>query len=393
MKNMDLDQIRKNTPGVENVIHFNNAGASLPSRDTLEAQLSYLSEETLWGGYETAKKFQDELESFYGQSAQLVNAEPEEMAYTDSATTAWQRAFFSIPYKKGDEVITSESAYESNYIAYLNARQRWGIRIVVTPSHTNGEVDIPSLEKRISPKTRLIAITHIPTGDGLVNPAEAVGEVAQEHGIPYLLDACQSVGQYPVDVQRLRCTFLSSTGRKFLRAPRGTGLLYVCKKHLHLEPLSLDLHGAEWLSETEYNAREDARKFETWECNPANKLGMVTALKELNALDIQEVWKRVVHLADELRGQLDRIPDIQVRDQGKVKSGIVTFTSDRKAATQIQQELKEQNINTSVAVKSGTLLNMKKRGLDQMVRASVHYYNTMEETDQFINALTKILHV
>lgn len=388
---MDIGSLRKNTPGVENVIHFNNAGAALPSKATLEAQLDYLSEEALWGGYETGRKFQDQLLEFYSQSAALLNAEPSEMAYVDSATTGWQRAFFSVPYQQGDEIITSESAYESNYISYLQAQKRFGIKIVITPSTADGEVNVAELDKRITARTKLVAITHIPTSGGLVNPAEAVGEVAEKHGIPYLLDACQSVGQYPVDVKKIRCTFLSSTGRKFLRAPRGTGLLYVSKQYLHLNPFSLDLFGAQWLSETTYKTRQDSRKFETWECNLANKLGMIVALKELNDLKTSNVWERIVFLANHLRKELEKVPGISVHDQGRVKSGIVTFTSDQKTAVQIQLELQNRNINTSVTAQSGTLLNLQKRNLDQMVRASIHYYNTLDEIDQFIIALRQIV--
>ena len=388
---MDITTLRKNTPGVENVIHFNNAGAALPSKNTLETQLSYLSEEALWGSYETARKYQSQLLEFYSQSAALVNAENTEMAYVDSATTGWQRAFFSIPYQQDDEIITSESAYESNYIAYLQAQKRFGVKILVTPSSADGEVDVSELEKLVTKRTKLIAITHIPTSGGLVNPAEAVGEVAERHNIPYLLDACQSVGQYPVDVKKIRCTFLSSTGRKFLRAPRGTGLLYAKKEYLHLNPFSLDLFGAEWLSETGYKTRKDSRKFETWECNTANKLGMVMALKELNELKISNVWERIVFLADRLRGELEQVPSIAVHDQGRVRSGIVTFTSDQKTAPQIHQELLKKCINTSVTTKSGTLLDLQKRNLDEMVRASIHYYNTLDEIDQFIVALRQII--
>lgn len=385
---MNIDKLRQLTPGCENVIHFNNAGAALISQGTLNAQIKYLKEEAQFGGYETAAKFHNELDNFYEQAAKLINSEAGEIAFTESATVAWQRAFFSIPFKEGDVILTGASEYASNYISFLVAKEKFGVDIISIPSTQEGEIDTEALEKRIDEKTKLIAITHTPTNGGLVNPAEKIGEVAKKHKVLYLLDACQSAGQYPLDVKKIQCDFLSVTGRKYLRGPRGTGFLYVNKKLLPtLTPTNLDLHGAVWTEFTKYVAHEDARIFETWESGLAGKYAFASALKELNQLDISLIWSRICTLADYFRTKLEEVDGIVVKDIGKIKCGIVTFNSTRKSVDYMQQALKAKNINTSIAIPSGTLLDAKARNLDKMIRASVHYYNTQEEVNNFIDTI------
>lgn len=388
---MNIELLRKNTPGTAHITHFNNAGASLMSQKVLDTQINYLNEEARRGGYETAALYHDQLEDFYYQTALLINASPKEIAYTESATVAWQRAFFSIPLKKGDTILTTKAEYASNYISFLYVKQEKGVNIRIIPSDQSGEVDIYELEKSIDDTTKLISLVHIPTNGGLVNPAEEVGEIARKYKLWYLLDACQSVGQYPVDVEKIGCHFLSATGRKFLRGPRGTGFLYAKNDVLkELQPVNLDLHSASWTTEDAYQSRNDARMFEIWESNFSAKLGLTEAIKEANALGIENIWKRIVALADMLRAKLSQLNSVEVQDLGRNKCGIVTFTSSIPA-TVMRNALSTKGFNTTVAIKSGTLLDMTDRNIAEMVRASVHYYNTEEEIDNFITTVKNIL--
>ncbi len=232
----------------------------------------------------------------------------------------------------------------------------------------------------------------MPTNSGLVNPAEEIGQVAKEHNIIYQLDACQSAGQYPLDVKKLCCDFLSSTGRKYLRGPRGTGFLYANKNRLNeLIPMTLDLHSAEWDARNNFTQLNDAKKFETWESNIAAKIGLMTAVKQINELGINEIWERVTELAEYLRNELTKINEITVQDIGRVKSGIVTFTSSIYTPSKMAKYFSENKINTVTPILSGTRIDMESRNLDSVLRSSVHYYNTKEEIDTFVS-LIKQLH-
>ncbi|NGP88051.1 aminotransferase class V-fold PLP-dependent enzyme [Fodinibius halophilus] len=389
---MDIQKLRNQTPGTSEVIHFNNAGASLMPSPVSESVISYLREETLRGGYETARKHQEDINRVYSTIANFINAADHEIALQENATMAWNMAFFAINFEDGDRILTSVSEYASNYIAYLKLQEEVNVSIEVIPNDETGSTSVEALSSMMDEKVKLISITHMPTNSGLVNPVEEIGTLAKEHPCLYLVDACQSVGQYPVDVEKIGCDMLSATGRKYLRGPRGTGFLYVNDDILpHLTPPFLDLHSAKWVTEDEYQMRDDARRFENWETNYAGVIGLKKAVSYAAQLGIDEIWHRIRDLGEKLRSTLSQIPNVTVHDIGKTKGGIVTFTIDGVSAESVLKELSEKhNINVSTSGKHSTLLDMEKRSLDELTRASVHYYNTDEEILKLTRAIRKI---
>jgi len=385
---VDINRPRKDTPACENIIHFNNAGASLMPLPVTKALHEYLESEARIGGYETADLYADSLDRLYVSAAQLLNCQPGEIAFVENATRAWDMAFYSFNFKPGDKILTAVAEYGSNVIAYLQQAKRSGVEVVFIPNDGHGQVDTGALSKMIDNKVKLISISHIPTGGGLVNPAIEIGRIARQHGIPYLLDACQSVGQIPVEVDAIGCDLLSITGRKYLRGPRGTGLLYVRNTILNeLDPPFLDQHAADLISPTEYKVREDAKKFENWEQFFAGKYALAVAIDYALSWGLDSIQQRIYGLADYLRNQLSDLDDITVTDEGIEKCGIVTFTSRSRDADSIKNLLAEKKINVSVSDGSGSLVSFQQRGLKQLVRASVHYFNTEAEIENFVNCL------
>jgi len=385
---LDIKQLRSDTPGTQNVIHLNNAGASLMPKQVSEATVTYLYEESHFGGYETAQKCGEEINQVYHNIADFINVGSQEIAIQENATMAWNMAFYAIPFEDGDRILTSVSEYASNYIAYLKLQQEIDITIDVIPNTESGQTSVAALFDMIDDRVKLISITHMPTNSGLVNPVEEIGGIANQHSCYYLVDACQSVGQYPVDVKKIGCDMLSATGRKYLRGPPGTGFLYVDDNILsELTPPFLDLHSAEWTAEDEYSIHNDARRFENWETNYAGLMGLSKAVSYANELGIHNIWQRIQMLADHLREKLSNIDGVTVQDIGNVQGGIVTFTMDEMSAQQILDKLSGHNINVSISGKSSTLLDMNRRNLAEVVRASVHYYNTKEEITEFTEVL------
>jgi len=390
---IDIARARRDTPGCDSVLHFNNAGASLMPTPVLETVIEHLRLEAHIGGYEAAEHASSLLESVYDSLARLLNCEREEVALIENATRAWDMAFYSIPFKAGDVILTAQASYASNYIAFLQMARQSGVEVKVVPNDQHGQLSLPKLRQMIDSRTALIAITHMPTNGGLVNPASEVGEIARDAGVLYLLDACQSVGQMPVDVKKIGCDMLSSTGRKYLRGPRGTGFLYVRKGILEtLEPPMLDLHAATWITRDNYEIRNDARRFENWEFYVAGRLGLGKAVDYALGIGLEPIWLRVQSLSSLLRKRLDQLPWVVVRDLGAVRSGIVTFTVDGVDPKRLQNGLAAQGINVITTTIYSARLDMEQRQLNEMMRASVHYYNTEDEINRFIDAVHAMRH-
>jgi cysteine desulfurase / selenocysteine lyase len=388
---IDIQKIRAETPSCENLLHFNNAGASLMPTCVYEAVTNHLKSENAHGGYEAARLASDELDAFYTEFAGLLNAAPDEIAYVENATRAWDMAFYGLPLQPGDRVLTHSAEYVSNYLALLQQAKLRGIEIDLVPSDVFGQVDVAALEAMITPRTRLIALTHVPTHGGLVNPAVEVGKVARKHGLIYMLDACQSVGQMVVDVQEIGCDILSGTGRKFLRGPRGTGFLYVRREMTkQIEPPFIDLHSAVWTGPNSYEISNDAKRFENWESFVAGRIGLMTAVRYAREIGLKAIEQHVVGLAANLRQELDGVKGVTVHDLGQRKCGIVTFSKDGTEPRDIAEKLLAQKINVSVSPIGSARLDLGPRGLNSLTRASVHYFNTDAEIDRFVEAINAI---
>lgn len=386
------EKARAETPGCQNVLHFNNAGAALMPQPVINAMMEHLRLESEIGGYEAAERKRKESERLYGAAASMLNCSPPEIAFVENATRAWDMAFYSIPFRSGDRILTAAAEYASNFISYLQVARKTGVVIDVIPSDESGAVSVDALANMMDQHVKLIAITHVPTNGGLVNPAAAIGKIAREANVLYLLDACQAVGQMPLDVRQIGCSMLSATGRKFIRGPRATGFLYVDRRITEmLEPVFLDMHSATWKSLERYEIRADARRFENWEQNYAGKIGLATAIDYGMHWGLDQIYKRVQHLAEILRVRLVQNPKIKVHDLGREKCGIVTFSVEGINPEKIKAELAVRKINVTVSPKSSTLIDMQSRGLEDLVRASVHYYNTEEEVDRFCKTLSEIV--
>ncbi len=388
---LDMEKIRAETPGVAHSTHLLAAGSGLMPQPVVDAVVTHTQLEARIGGYEAHAAEMDALEGVYDSVAGFIGAKRHEIALVPNATVAWCHAFYALPLEKGARILTCEAEYAANYLAFLQRAKRDGLVIDVVPSDASGAVDLDALECMIDDRVGLIAMTWVPTNGGLVNPAAEIGKIAQKHGIPYLLDACQAVGQLPVDVNELGCDFLSATGRKFLRGPRGTGFLYVAERWLdRLEPAMIDLFSASWISTNKYKLRDDARRFETWENAYALRAGLGAAVDYAAALGMDAIKARACALAELCRDGLADVKGAEVRDIGAEQCAIVSFTIEGMDADATVCALRERGVVIGASTPFSTRLDAEARNLPTLMRMAPHYYNTEAEIERFFSALSAL---
>ena len=380
---MDIDALRAQTPGCAGRVHLNNAGAALMSQPTLDAMTAHLHREAQIGGYEAAVQARDAVAATYAAVAELVGGQSEEVALFDNATHAWNAAFYSVPLGPGDQILTGRAEYGSNVLAYWQAARRAGAEVVVVPDDEHGQLDLAALERLAGPRARLIGVSHVPTSGGLVQPAAAIGRIARGCGALYLLDATQSAGQFPVNVDAIGCDMLTGTGRKFLRGPRGTGFLWVRTAALdRLDPFVAEIGSATWDGRQGFTWAPGARRFATWEHSYVNVLGLGAALRQALDLGLEAIGQRAIALGAELRRRLAGLPGVTVHDLGRVRCAIVTAKIDGLAAEQAAEALAKAGVNVSTTVPEDNPLDTPDRDVHPLIRFSPHYYNTEDEIDR-----------
>lgn len=389
----EIAGFRNETPGCRNVMHFNNAGASLMPEPVREAIFGHVDLEAFIGGYEAAAARADEIAGFYSSAAKLLHAQPCEIAFTANATDAFSRAISSIPFKPGEVILTTNEDYISNQITYLAFQRRMGVRLIRARSLPSGGVDLNDFEDCLKRhKPRLVSVSHIPTNSGLIQPAAEIGSLCEKYQTLYLLDACQSVGQLDVDVRQLKCDFLSATSRKFLRGPRGAGFLYVSESVLDkgYEPLFIDMRGAEWVAPDRYIPKKDATRFEDWEFAYALLLGTKAAIDYAIGIDLNRIEKQIKYLSDHIRAGLQKIPGITVLDKGPALGGLITFHLQGSDPVFLKNELKKHTLNVETSLRDYAVIDFDEKQVGWAIRVSPHYFNNQEEVDSLIGAVDSL---
>ena len=387
----NVTKLRAETPGCAHRVHLNNAGAALLSRRTLAAMTAHLDLEAHIGGYEAAEAAAESITAAYTDLARLVGGDASQVALFDNSTHAWNAAFYSVPFKPGDRILTGRNEYGSNVLAYLQIAQRFGAEVVVVPNDDTGQIDTDRLAELLDERVKLIGLTWIPTSGGLVNPAAEVGRIARRADVLYLLDATQAVGQLPIDVNSLGCDLLTGTGRKYLRGPRGTGFLWAGDRALErLDPYVAEIRSATWDGGRSFTWADGARRFETWENSYVNIVGLGAAVAQTLELGVDAISARTRELGAYLRDSLATIDGVAVHDLGTEKCAIVTASVSGWPAVDVASALAAQDINVSTTVAEHSQFDTEDRAVHPLVRISPHYYNTHAELDRTVAAVDRL---
>lgn len=385
---------RADTPGADRLVHLNNAGAALVPATVADAVAGHLRLESELGGYEAADARAEDLRAVHALLGRLLGGAAGNIALTQNSTVAFTQALGAFDFRPGDLLLTSRADYASNQIMYLSLARRLGVEIVRAPDAPEGGIDPGAVRELIARRRpALVALTWVPTNSGLVQPVEAVGTVCREAEVPYLVDACQAVGQMPVDVGRIGCDFLAGTARKFLRGPRGIGFLCVGDRPLAAGayPLLVDMHGADWTDPDAFTLTPDARRFESWEISFALVLGLGAAVRYALEVGLETARDRARALADYARERLAAVPGVRVLDRGAERCAIVTIDPAGRPAPDLKLALRRRGINTSSPERTDAVIDMDEKGAASALRISPHYYNTADEVDTAVDAIADLL--
>lgn len=377
---IDVDRERARTPGSLERVFLDSAGSSLPTSEVVDTVVAHLRREQVVGGYRAAVERREDLAEVPASLARLLGCQADEIALADSGTRAWNALVTALRWQASDRILICGTEYASNAIALLQRARADGCSVEVVPHHADGSPDLGAYAALLDERVRLVSLVHVPTNSGQVLPVRELADLAHRVGALVVLDACQSVGQLALDVDELGVDALTASGRKWLRAPRGTGFLYLRGGVLDdLEPLAADLRGAEWTSPSGYQLRTDAARFELWEHDLAGRLGLGVAVDHLLDLGPAAVERTVRARAADLRTMLGQIEGLTLHDRGSDLSGIVSFTLAGTDAASVQDQLFAAGVTAGVSRAGSTRLDMGARGLDAVVRLSPHYFTSPED--------------
>lgn len=382
---IDVDAVRATTPGCHDRSFLLSAGSSLPTQETLDAVIGHLRLEAEVGGYAAADRVVDVLERGRADLAVLVGGDPDEIALVPSDSVGWVKAWWgwvvggNVP--TGSTVFVDRLCYHSHYAALDQTSRLGNFSIRVMPSLADGTVDVDALD--IGSDVSVVCLTMVGTHSGNVNPVSAVGRRAAAAGVPLFLDACQVLGQLALDVRELGCQVLTGTGRKFLRGPRGTGMVWVSRTIVdRFSPPGIDATSTPWSAADGMQIGPGVRRFEEYEVSVASMVGLASAARQALALGAAPIERRVVALGEQLRSALADIEGVEVRDTAARRCGIVTFTVGGVAPAGVVAAASAVGVTINQSTSNWAAIDMDAKRTAAVVRASPHYFNTTADIDR-----------
>lgn len=372
--------------------YFNNAGSGIMSKATFSTITNHLQREMEIGAYRAATEKANELSNFYKLSAQLLNAaSTSEIAFVDSASRGWNLAIYGLSLSPSDSIVTLSSEYGTNLLTIYDISKRIGCAVRVISCDEYGNFDLCDVEKALNEGGTIIAISHVAAQGSIVNPVEEIGKLAKKYGAKYIVDGCQAVGQMKVDVQRIGCDAYVTAGRKWLRGPRGTGILYV-KSDSSIHSPQIDLASSDLIFDERncvsgVKVRDDAKQFELWERNIASVLGLTNAISEFIQIGENNISSAVTTNANIIRNHIASNSHLHLVGEKDSLSGIASFyLTDSSQETIKKSVFEENNIILSIICDWDCPLFFPKCA-SSIFRISPHYYTDKDS----INNVCRII--
>lgn len=368
-----------------NTKYFNNAGAGLMSEKTLNIIVDHLRLEMNVGAYKAAVMRNDEVTNFYKSAARLLNAaNKDQIAYIDSASRGWNLIMYGMKITQNDVIVTLESEYGTNLLTIYDISKSTNCSVNVVKCEENGTVNLSAVEEALAAGATVLAVSHVAAQGSIVNPVIELGRLAKKYGVTYIVDGCQAVGQIKVDVQEIGCSAYITAGRKWLRGPRGTGILYV-KREGNIRTPQIDLASADLIFDTEGNVidvkiRDDAKQYELWEKNIAALLGLSNAIEECIEYGIDKISSMIISKSNHIRKCINQNRNLVLVGGVESETGVASFyMKDANKEKYVKELIEKEGFIISYICDWDCPLSFPKNGVQYIFRISPHYYTS--ETD------------
>jgi len=379
----DLEQLRQEFPILSKCVYLDSASTSQTPRCSIDAMCEFFYEYAAnhgRGAHHLARKTTEKYEETRSKLGDFLNVSPDHLIFTKNTTDSVNTVAKGLTWKRGDEVITTWLEHHSNLLPWMMLRKK-GVRVKIIP-HENGYLNPRSIEEAISPRTRLIAATHMPNILGTVQPVEKIGRIAHDSGVSFVVDGAQSVGHFPVDVTYI--DYLAIPGHKGLLGPQGTGALYMKDP----ESLNCSLFGGGMVvsvSHNEVKLLPPPAKFEPGTPNIPGVIGLGPAIDLVSSLGIRNIHAHEKKLGTQMYEGLVDIPGVNVYSPNG--TGVVSFNVAGYHPNIFARKLDDYR---KICVRSGMHCAeplASSYHCEGTIRASVGCYTTDDEIDTLIESV------
>ena len=370
---------RSEFPVTETYIYMNHAGVAPLSRPVRDAMAGFLEDATVNGAV-NAMLWEETAETCRGAAAQLINADPTEIAFMKNTTQGILIAANGVDWRAGDNVVTTAVEFPANVYPWWCLKERYGVQTRMVPERA-GRIHVEDIASAIDERTRVVTISHVEFASGFRNDIQALGEICREHDVWFVVDAIQSLGAIEVDVQSCNVDILAADGHKWLLAPEGAAIFY-CADEKRERLINTNIGWASVVNPRDFlnydlKQKPDATRFEEGSYNSVGLYGLKAAIELLLDIGISVIKARILELTAHLIAGLEakgyRVVTPRANSE---RAGIVIFESDRHTPTEIYESLYAENIITA------------ERGSG--VRVSPHFYNTISEIERLLEVLPNL---
>ena len=377
-------------------VYLNNAGAGIMSQNTYDVIVNHMNLEMAVGAYKAATLQAERVQEFYSNSAKLLNAHSkDEIAFIDSASRGWNLVMYGLNISKNDTIVTLESEYGTNLLTIYDIAKHTGCSVNVVKCNNDGSVNVDAVTNALISGGTVLAISHVAAQGSIVNPVVELGQTAKKYGALYIVDGCQAVGQLNVDVQEIQCHAYMAAGRKWLRGPRGTGILYV-RTGAPIRTPQIDLASADLVFGDKGNVidvqiRKDAKQFELWEKSTASLLGLSNAIKEYLDHGIELSTLEIVAKANKIRNCISNNPNLLLVGNPHTPVGTAGFyLADPSRESMVKDLFEKHGFIISCMCDWDCPIFFPKNGVQYIFRLTPHYYTPDEDIDAICALISSI---